>query len=207
MSSGEPEPARYSIQLLVPATVTEGLTAWAEAAEGASIPVAGWHITLLPSFAARVDRGKLVELLAAIAANHAPFAVMLDTIEVVPDRTRDGYAAVFLGALRASESNLALHALYADLAASLAPVRRGNHAALETVAFAPHVTLALAVSEQEGERLASSARRAGLALDFLVDALWLVTDETLLTGETYVARDRVAFGATASQSSASASMV
>ena len=41
MSSGEPEPARYSVQLLVPATLTDMLDAWAPATEGASIPAAG----------------------------------------------------------------------------------------------------------------------------------------------------------------------
>ena len=87
-----------------------------------------------------MDRRKLVELLAGIAANHACYAVILDTVEVALVRTRDGCAAVFLGSLRASESNPALHALYAELVASPAPVRRGNHAALETVAFALRVS-------------------------------------------------------------------
>ena len=193
MSAATPAPTSYSVQLVLPDAITQPLDEWATGAEGASIPAAGWHITLLPSFVSRTGEATLTALLAAVAARHMPYAVRLSRIELVADRTRNGYAAVFL-AERDDGQNRRLHTLQADLAESLAPLRTATQPGLNGAPFTPHVSLALAVSEKEGERLASSARRAGLTLEFEADAFWLLRRVELTTGEVDLSRRRFGLG-------------
>lgn len=193
MSAATPAPTSYSVQLVLPEAVTEPLDEWATEADGASIPAAGWHITLLPSFVSRASEETLTALLAEVAARHMPFAVHLSRIELVADRTRNGYAALFL-AEREDGQNRRLHTLQADLAESLAPLRTVTQPGLDGAHYTPHVSLALAVSEKEGERLASSARRAGLILEFEADAFWLFRRVELTTGEVDLSRRRFGLG-------------
>ena len=193
MSAATPAPTSYSVQLVLPEATTEPLDEWATEAEGASIPAAGWHITLLPSFVSRTGEETLTALLAEVAARHIPCAVRLSHIELVADRTRNGYAAVFL-AEREDGQNRRLHTLQADLSESLAPLRTATQPGLDGTPFTPHVSLALAVSEKEGERLASSARRAGIILEFEADAFWLFRRVELTTGEVDLSRRRFDLG-------------
>lgn len=186
-------PTSYSLQIVLPGELVHPLDMWAKEAEGASIPAAGWHITLLPSFVSRTSEEKLTALIAEVAARHMPLPVRLSHIELVADRTRGGYAAVFLTELD-DEQNRRLRTLQAELAVSLAPLRSATQPGLDGVTFTPHVSLALAVSEQEGERLASSARRAGLAVAFEVDAFWLFRRLELTTGEVDLSRRRFGLG-------------
>lgn len=193
MSAATPAPTSYSVQLVLPEAITEPLDEWATEAEGASIPAAGWHITLLPSFVSRTGEETLTALLAEVAARHRPCAVRLAHIELVADRTRNGYTAVFL-AEREDGQNRRLHTLQADMSESLAPLRTATQPGLDGTPFTPHVSLALAVSEKEGERLASSARRAGIILEFEADAFWLFRRVELTTGEVDLSRRRFGLG-------------
>lgn len=193
MSAATPAPTSYSVQLVLPEAITEPLDEWATEAEGASIPAAGWHITLLPSFVSRTGEETLTALLAEVAARHRPCAVRLAHIELVADRTRNGYTAVFL-AEREDGQNRRLHTLQADLSESLAPLRTATQPGLDGTPFTPHVSLALAVSEKEGERLASSARRAGIILEFEADAFWLFRRVELTTGAVDLSRRRFGLG-------------
>lgn len=193
MSTARPAPTSYSVQLNLPGEVVRPLDAWATEAEGASIPAAGWHITLLSSFVSRTGDERLSALIAEVAARYMPFPVRLSQIDLVADRTRSGYAAVFLTE-RDDQQNRRLRALQAELAESLAPLRTATQPGLDGADFMPHVSLALAVSEQEGERLASSARRAGLAVAFEAAAIWLLRRVELTTGEVDLAQRRFDLG-------------
>lgn len=192
MTEVKPEPTRYSVHLNVPENVARPLDLWAENAEGASLPATGWHITLLPPFVSKADEQRLVALVNEVAARHSPFAIELDTVEQAPDRTRQGFAAVFLSTTREQERTGPLFDLQTDLAQTLATLRMGILPGLEETNFWPHVTLALAVSEKEAERLARSARRATLALSFRVNAFWLTRVEPMTTGEVNAWRRRFA---------------
>lgn len=193
MTDDRTAPTSYSVQLILPKEVVRPLDLWATEAEGASIPSAGWHITLLPSFLSKTGDKKLSALMAEVATRHMPFPVRLSHVDLVADRTRNGYAAVFL-AERDDEQSRPLRALQAELAESLAPLRTVTRPGLDGAEFTPHVSLALAVSEQEGERLASSARRAGLDVAFEVDAIWLLRRVELTTGEVDLSRRRFDLG-------------
>lgn len=193
MSAAKSEPTQYSIQLMLPETATRALDAWATDAAGASIPAAGWHMTLLPAFQSRADEAKLMALVEEVALRHAPFAVHLSRVELVADYTRTGYAAVFLTdghsqeqhsqAQHSQAQHSALYALQADLAESLATIRIGTQSTLDDASFRPHVTLALAVSEKEGERLATSARRAALEISMDVKAMWVMRKAAMTRGQ------------------------
>jgi 2'-5' RNA ligase len=183
MSAAKSEPTQYSIQLMLPETATRALDAWATDAAGASIPAAGWHMTLLPAFQSRADEAKLMALVEEVALRHAPFAVHLSRVELVADYTRTGYAAVFLTDGHSQAQHSALYALQADLAESLATIRIGTQSTLDDASFRPHVTLALAVSEKEGERLATSARRAALEISMDVKAMWVMRKAAMTRGQ------------------------
>jgi len=193
VSTARPAPTSYSVQLNLPGEVVRPLDAWATEAEGASIPAAGWHITLLPSFVSKAGEEKLNALLGEIAARHEPFPLHLSHIELVADRTRSGYSAVFLTEDDDGQ-NRRLRGLQSDLTETLAPLRAAAHPELEGAAFTPHVSLALAISEKEGERLASSARRASLTVAFEVDAIWLFRRVELTTGEVDLSQRRFDLG-------------
>ena len=89
-------PARYIALIPLPEQACVQVDAWAEEAQGASIPAFGWHITLLPPFVAGVHEAALVGAMDAALADVAAFPVALAAANIVPDKTRPGYAAVFL---------------------------------------------------------------------------------------------------------------
>ncbi|MFZ1768563.1 MAG: 2'-5' RNA ligase family protein [Caldilinea sp.] len=193
MSAAKSEPTQYSVYLMLPEAATRALDAWATDAAGASIPAAGWHMTLLPAFASKADEAKLMALIEEVALRHAPFAVHLSHVELVADHTRAGYAALFLTdghsqtqhsqAQHSQAQHSALYALQADLAENLATIRIGTQSTLDDASFRPHVTLALAVSEKEGERLATSARRAALQVSMDVGAMWVMRKAAMAMGQ------------------------
>lgn len=189
--SDDEAPPRYAIQIILTETAARPLYNWAHAAEGASVPTTGWHITLIPAFSLQGADAGLAELLQAVADRHAPFELELSEIEATTDSTRSGYHAVFLGCgPDAEDLCLPLFALQAELAETLAPLRSNLQPELSDRPFRPHITLALSVSEQEAARLAAFGRKQQLRVRFEVASFWLLRSSETEEGEVRTERQQ-----------------
>lgn len=181
---------RYGLYILLDEAAERLLRRWAEQMPGASWPSWGGHITLLPHVPAEVDFREIDARVQAVVERHTAFDCRMDQVVTDQDLTRSDYNTVFLTVGDpADPAGAALRALQADLTAAMADLTHPGPDVLEPEQFVPHITLALSVSQREAERMVSRIRSDGLAVEFRVDAVW-VLGFSLGTPPEIVQRDR-----------------
>lgn len=186
------ESSQYSIQIMLPKAVDRRLRKWGERTPGASWPAWGGHITLMPRFQLLVPRPKLYANITAVCTHYRPLDIHLTSIVAMQDWTREAYRGVFLvppaesgsGVRRLTALQHEFGAVLGDEVIDLAPeVTRRK--------FAPHITLALGVSELEAEKMVSQARAEGIVAEFTVARVWLLEFKQDENGDNVI--DRTAF--------------
>jgi 2'-5' RNA ligase len=187
---------RLSVQILLPEAIEKRFQRWASRTPGASWPQWGGHITLLPAFAATVERALLEVRMAQICAKYPRFTINLSQITAMQDWTRPHYKGVFLtfGA-EADNGQLQLLTLQRDLDAALRPLRDDLVPEVSRKPFWPHITLAIGLADAEANLMVNGIRADGLTAQFEVDSVWLLTFRQPEGEELQVERSRIALGA------------
>lgn len=175
MAGPEKTPTRLSVQILLPESIERRLERRTQKLPGASWPVWGGHITLVPNFIARGTVEEVRALLIAFCAYAEPFTLRLDAPIAVHDATRPDYAALFLTVKGVDdEADQRLHALRNNLLAVLEPLREDVRPELAVMPFLPHVTLALGLGENEAARLVRTIQAEPIEAEFVVEVIWLI---------------------------------
>ena len=162
----------YSLQILLPTEADRKLQRWSEDMPGTSWPSWGGHITLLSAFTWPEDVD-LAATIGAVLQHHRAFTLRLDQPVAEPDLTRADYRIVMLTP-REGGGFLRLSALQAELTQAIFAVGADLRPELTERHYAPHLTLALSVSEAEANRIVSQARSENLSIEFWVQAVWLL---------------------------------
>lgn len=169
------EASQFSIQIMLPKVVDRQFRKWAAHTPGASWPVWGGHITLTPRFQSLISRFELNARIAAVCAHYHPLDIHLTSIVAKQDWTREAYRGVFLMPPAEPGSGIRrLTALQREFAVRLREKMIDRAPELTRRGFAPHITLALGVSEEEAEKMVSQARAKGIVAQFAVERIWLL---------------------------------
>jgi len=183
------ESSQYSIQIMLPSLLDRRFRKWAEQTPGASWPAWGGHITLMPRFQPQIPPAALHETIAAICARYRSMDVHLTSLVAMQDWTREAYFGVFLVPPAEPGSGIRrLSALQRDFATALGDKSIDLASDVTQRDFAPHITLALGVSESEAEKMVSQVRAQNLTAEFRVRRVWLMQFSATADGETTVER-------------------
>lgn len=165
---------QYSVQILLPLEIEERLRRWAEGTPGATWPRWGGHVTILGLFEPLTPPREIVREIADICEAFNPFPLRLSKVEAMPHWRRHPLHTVLLKGDRGSEGYQTILRLHNTLSVALATLKRDLFPEVSQRPYEPHVTLTWGVSEAEARRLAEIAETANLAVELLVDEIWLV---------------------------------
>lgn len=190
------ENTQVSVQILLPKLLNQRLARWAKDAPGASWPTWGGHITLIPPFHPLVSYETLEQAVASVCVRYQPIDLRMTDVVSVPDWTREGYRAVLLRPPdpESDDSVQRLAALRTEMVQALSDMGVSVKPGLLGRPFAPHITLALSVSEMEADHMVSQIRAKGLAVEFTVDRVWLLQFDGSHNGGTLVERRDIPLG-------------
>ncbi len=191
------EPTQVSVQILLPKPLNQRLARWAKDAPGASWPAWGGHITLVPPFQPLVSFETLEQTVASVCVRYRPINLRFTNVVSVPDWTREGYRAVILeppSDAASGEDMERFAALQRELSQALSDMGALVKPELLDRPFAPHITLALSVSEMEADHMVSQIRAQGLVAEFTVDRVWLLQFAGSHNGGTLIERRDIPLG-------------
>lgn len=166
------EPARYSVQILLPDEIDSRLRNWCKNAPGATWPAWGGHVTVLPAFHPAEPLYRIEEAIAGVASGFAPFQVSLDHVRCRPHLVRPALCIVFLTTHRRRPAGL--WDLHQQLMNAVSPMALPEWDRLWRGPFRPHVSLTTGLSSEAADRLLESTIRDNLQISFEVDQVYLM---------------------------------
>lgn len=164
----------YSLQILLPNSISQKLDHWANHAAGATIPASGWHITLLGDFVLLHGLKEIEQAVEAVGARYKPFVVCLDQVTKHMHWLRPHLDAVLLVNETDSEAQRTLLRFQRELSKALAPLKKDAYAEMANRRYNPHVSLTWGLPKPEARRLVHAARAAKLEVEFTVEEIWLL---------------------------------
>ena len=166
---------RFSIQLLLPEDENRRLRKWTDRTAGASWPEWGGHVTLVPSFTTSAGVTAVRAQAAAVCADYDTFTIDFGQAVAVKDWTRPQFQAVFLTCVdEAIPGYQEMLRLRQELDGLDLPDRQELRPELRQQTLKPHVTLALGLADVEAASLVKEVRMAGLHVELVIDAVWLM---------------------------------
>jgi hypothetical protein len=167
----------YCVEILLPDDLEARMSRWSQVTPGATWPAWGGHITLLSRFSLLAGIEAIRGQMRAACSEFAPFALKLDRVITEKHWRRPEQAVLLVGDETALVTDPIMR-LRSALSEALAPWKRDLRPEISQQPFAPHLSLTIGLPQPEAEQLALAAAQQHLAIEFIVDVVWLLKLDT-----------------------------